>query len=300
MGRNVSINKISAREGEGVYQVSTKDVAEYHDRGYWISPKLIDDAQIKRLRTGLERIFRGDIDGDGWPYENELAKLPDDPHAVRMLTNGWWINQQVRNLVLGSKLGRVAAALMQIPAIRLWHDQVVWKPPIGNVATNAGNIGWHQDYAYWNCTSTTNMITAWVALQDTDLTNGGMRTLVGSHRCGLVEEADTFFDQDLDALAHRFAQHVGDRWIDEPCVLKAGQVSFHHPLCFHGSGPNTSDQPRLCVIAHYMPADCAYKSGRRFHRNIRFLGPYPRDGQVFENETFFHWSTSRSTCHTGN
>jgi ectoine hydroxylase-related dioxygenase (phytanoyl-CoA dioxygenase family) len=268
-------------------QVPREDVAAYRDRGYWISPKLFSDEQIDRLRRAFERMFHGDFDGDGWSYEDEFAKLPDDPQAVRKLTNGWWINHEVRDLVLGPQLGRVAAALMQTDAIRLWHDQVVWKPPAGGTQTKAGNIGWHQDYAYWNCTTTTNMITAWVALQDTDLANGGMRTLAGSHRSGLLEDADTFYEQDLDALAQRFAVHVGGRWVDEPCLLKAGQVSFHHPLCFHGSGPNTSRRPRLAVIAHYMPADCGYKAGRRYHRNIRFLGPCPRDGQPFDDDTYF-------------
>ncbi len=235
----------------------------------------------------MERMFGGDYDGDGCAYDNESVGLSDDTHALRKLTNGWWINDDVRDLVLGPDLGRVAAALMVVDRLRLWHDQVVWKPPTAGADPNAGNVGWHQDYAYWDCTDTTNMLTAWVALQDTDLDNGGMRTLVGSHACGLVKEADTFYDQDLDALAARFADRVGDRWIDEPCVLKAGQVSFHHPLCFHGSGANGSDQPRLSVIAHYMPDGCAYRAGRRYHRNMRYLGPRPRDGQPFNDDTFF-------------
>ena len=79
---------------------------------------------------------------------------------MRKLTNGWWINDAVRSLVLGPELGRVSAGLMQVERIRLWHDQVVWKPPtVGGDDPHAGNIGWHQDYAYWNCTDTTKQST---------------------------------------------------------------------------------------------------------------------------------------------
>ena len=268
--------------------VTPANLAAYRERGYWISPKLIDNARISRLRKAMERMFAGDYDGDGCSYDNESEEMAQDPHALRKMTNGWWINDEVRALVLGPELGRVAAALMEVDRIRLWHDQVVWKPPtLGGDDANAGNVGWHQDYAYWNCTDSTNMLTAWLALQDTDLDNGGMRTLVGAHACGLVEEADTFYEQDLDALADRFAGRVKERWIDEPCILRAGQVSFHHPLCFHGSGPNKTNAPRLSVIGHYMPDGCAYKAGRRYHRNMRFLGPRPRDGQPFDDDTYF-------------
>lgn len=270
------------------HTLTPADLAVYHERGYWISPKLIGNDQIQRLRRAMDRMFLGDYDGDGCAYDNESSVVSDDPHALRKLTNGWWVNDEVRALVLGRELGGVAAALMQVDAVRLWHDQVVWKPPAaGGHDPNAGNVGWHQDYAYWDCTDTTNMLTAWLALQDTDLDNGGMRTLVSSHRCGLVEDADTFYDQDLDALAMRFSDRIGARWVDEPCILKAGQVSFHHPFCFHGSGPNASDHARLSIIAHYMPDGCAYKAGRRYHRNMRFLGPRPRDRQPFDDETYF-------------
>ena len=73
------------------------------------------------------------------------------------------------------------------------------------------NVGWHQDYGYWKASSTTNMITAWVALQDTDLSNGGMRTIVGSHKWGLVEGSDTFGERDLEQLAGKYRAKGGGR-----------------------------------------------------------------------------------------
>ena len=82
--------------------------------------------------------------------------------------------------VTSTLLGKIGCALMKTPACRLWHDQVIEKPGSGsNVETrDFGNVGWHQDYAYWQVSDTTNMVTAWVALQDTTLTNGAMMTLV--------------------------------------------------------------------------------------------------------------------------
>ena len=83
------------------------------------------------------------------------------------------------------------------------------------------------------------MCTAWTDLQDTDLQNGGMRSIVGSHKWGLLEDSNTFGHKDLDGLQARFAnQKISGDWIDEPCIMQAGQVSFHHALTLHDSGPN--------------------------------------------------------------
>ena len=76
---------------------------------------------------------------------------------------------------------------------------------------------------------------AWVALQDTDLGNGAMRTIVGSHRWGLLEDSANFGRTDLEGLQARLsAQEMSGAWIDEPCVLREGEVSFHHCLTLHG------------------------------------------------------------------
>jgi ectoine hydroxylase-related dioxygenase (phytanoyl-CoA dioxygenase family) len=176
---------------------------------------------------------------------------------------------------------------MKVDGVRLWSDQVIIKPgTVDGQATLAGNVGWHQDYAYWRIPSTTNMITAWIALQDTDLGNGGMRTLVGSHRWGQFKDSDTFFDQDLDALREKFSAKIDAEWIDEPCILKAGQASFHHALCFHGSGENQTGKPRLSVVGHYMPDGTTFQPTEKVTTQLRMLGPRPRPGQPIAGDCF--------------
>lgn len=256
-------------------------VEEYWQRGYWISPPLFDEAQIAVLREAHERLWQGDYDS-ATPSQYGIAKVDLGTAALRQQCNAFWLNRAIRDAVTSPVVGAVAARLMRVPSVRLWHDQAIYKPGTGAAnATQAGNVGWHQDYGFWQCASTTNMCTAWIALQDTDLRNGGMRTVVGSHNWGLIEDSDTFGNRDLEALAARFAAQGGSPWRDEPCVLKAGQASFHHALAFHGSGPNSSDAPRLSVVAHLMPGDTAYRAGRQWHPNMVLLGPDAADGQPF-------------------
>ena len=261
-------------------------LAEYWERGYWISPKIFNDEQIARLRRAQERMWANDFDHPDIQPQYGLHTTDVNTPKLRQQLNGFWLNDEVRQAVTAPIIGKIAARLMKTSSVYLWHDQVLYKPgTAGQPATNVANVGWHQDYGYWKASSTTNMITAWVALQDTDLSNGGMRTIVGSHKWGLIEGSNTFGERDLEALSKTYSDKGGGPWIDEPCILKAGQASFHHSLTFHGSGPNTSDQPRLCVIAHMFPGGTAYRpAGNQWHPNVVFLGPNAYDGQPFQGD----------------
>lgn len=260
----------------------TREDKERFDRdGYWISPKLLDDEQIERLRHAHERIWNLDYDGDGYPLNPYIPS--EDPTKLQRINNGWWVNDEVRSVVTDPLIGELAADLLETDEIRLWHDQVICKPGIGDVESNSGNVGWHQDYGYWQTCSTSNMITVWIALQDTDLSNGGMMTILGSHKWGLIPESNTFGAQNMDDLKKRFSQ---DRdWIEEPCILKAGEASFHHALTFHGSGINATNQSRLSIVAHLMPGGTSYNRAH-WHPNVRLLGPRAQHGQRFDSEYF--------------
>lgn len=256
-------------------------VDEYAERGYWRSPKLLDDAAISRLRAAHDRLWAGEFDRP-IPSQYGPPKPQAHPGDLRQLCNAFWLSDAIREIVTSPVIGAIAARLMKVESVRLWHDQAVFKPGAeGLPAGGKPSVGWHQDLGYWRCTSTSNMCTAWIALQDTDLTNGGMRTIVGSHRWGLLPESNKFWSQALDDDAARFAAIAKGPWVDEPCTLRAGEVSFHHALTFHGSGPNLTSQPRLCVIAHMMPGDTTYRPGPLGHPNLVFLGPDAREGQPF-------------------
>ncbi|MFD2613401.1 phytanoyl-CoA dioxygenase family protein [Paenibacillus gansuensis] len=269
-------------QADRTYQIKEQDRQKFDRDGYWISPKLISDEQIAKLREAHERLWSGDYDGDG--YTMNHFRLSSNPDALRKIDNGWWVNDEVHRVVTDPFIGELAADLLGTDEIRLWHDQVIYKPGIGDKASADGNVGWHQDYGYWQCSNNPNMITVWIALQDTDLTNGGMMTILGSHKWGLIPDSDSFFNQDMEQLKEKYS--AGHEWVEEPCILKAGQASFHHGLTFHGSGANKTHDPRLSIVAHLMPGGTAYRAGVQRHDNVRLLGPRPKDGQLFTGEYF--------------
>jgi ectoine hydroxylase-related dioxygenase (phytanoyl-CoA dioxygenase family) len=103
-------------------------------------------------------------------------------------------------------------------------------------------------------------VTAWVAVDDADISNGAFPYVPGSH-CrgeleheivpieGLEEEAIT----EISTIqANAFDPRTATLAYNE---LPAGHVSFHHDLLIHGSGPNTSTRRRAGVSIHYARTD---------------------------------------------
>ena len=173
---------------------------------------------------------------------------------------------------------------MRAASIRLWHDQLLYKPGQSG-AKESANVGWHQDYFYWQAASAPSLLTAWVAFDDVDEANGCMHVIPGSHTWGLLENND-FFAQDLAAQQASLRAPDGTPATTVPLIMKAGQVSFHHALTLHGSGPNTTDKPRRSLAVHLMTGDTRYRadSSGEGHMNVGLLGG--DDGDIFEGDAF--------------
>ena len=278
---------------DDVDQIVTEPViTEYWERGYWVAPQLFSAGQVQRLRHAHERLWSGQHD---YPIPSIYGAVTGDPNspAVRQQVDAFWLNAEMRAAILSPLIGKIAARLMQVDSVRLWHDQALYKPgTAGQERTDLGNVGWHQDYGFWRSCSTTNMCSAWVALQDTDVPIGAMRMVIGSHKWGVIEGSGND-KKEMEKYAEHFARLGGGEWSEAPVILKAGQVSFHHALTFHGSGPNVTDQPRLCVISHMMPGDTVYRAGYPPHANLALLGPNYYDGQPFDSDFFpLMWSAT--------
>jgi ectoine hydroxylase-related dioxygenase (phytanoyl-CoA dioxygenase family) len=220
--------------------------AAYDHDGYWIAPVLFDEREVATFLAATQRVVEGDHRGDRAP----VLALPLEPGPLdlRKIDDAWWADPDLAALATDARLGEIAAALLGADTVRLWQDQLLYKPPGGPSETT---IGWHQDWASWSTVASHGaFVTAWVAFDDVDVSNGAMQMLRGSHEWGLLPGASDFFGTDREAQLGRLG---GDRAIDPRTVtLAAGQVSFHHPLTFHGSGPNTSDRMRRSLAIHFV------------------------------------------------
>jgi len=233
---------------------NSADVEFFRANGYWKSKKVLDDAFLERLRKAMDDVYAGVYDTGREPWMG-YWKPNGNPLAVRKTDQSHWASKTIRELVVNETIGAMAARLSGKPGIKLWHDQLLYKPGQGANAKAGGNVGWHQDRNYWQCTDDT-LLTAWVAFDDATPENGCMQMVPGSHKWGLIK--GDFFSQDLEAMKRRIEGESGHRFETTYVPLKAGEVSFHHCLTIHGSGPNSTDRPRRSLVLHLMPSDARY------------------------------------------
>lgn len=165
------------------------------------------------------------------------------------------------NRLFGHLLHPWIAELVSHPAILdavralIGPNVLVWVSEFNTKAAMTENFfSWHQDLYHWQHQygdpRQIPMLTAWLALTPSDETNGGMQVVEGSHR-ELVPHESKPSDHNLLTRAQTVQVEVADS--DAVMVnLAAGEFSLHHPMLFHASPANTSDQPRTGLVIRYM------------------------------------------------
>ena len=269
--------------------ITDADKAFYGQHGYWISAPIFEACEVAEMRTAVLDTLDGKRDFDSMVFYQSPGNLQwmrehyegKDSPRLRNLENAWWVNKVFRHVVTNPVIGRMAALLTQEREVRLVHDQALLKPAQPRGADTAiGNVGWHQDAPFFAGIDVPRIITAWIALQDTDERNGTLRFLDGSSKLRADEDALGFFEADLAGRPPKTETRV-----ESVVNIPAGAVSFHDGLTFHASGPNYSEAPRLSIALNMM-AGPAYFNPELRMRNPdanRFLcaqlGPFAEKGQ---------------------
>lgn len=256
------------------------DIAFYKEQGYWLSPKLFSDNELEEFREHHRNVVAGEYETNRPPLSREPQ--PGDISRLVQVNNAYWTDATIARLVLDTRIGRIAARLAGVQGIRLWHDQLLYKPPQSGAA---GNIGWHQDQGYWQCLDSAAALTAWVALADVDEENGCMEFVPGSHKWGLLGE-DHFYQQDVDAQIKRIEAKTGQTFRTAPGLLPAGCVSFHHNLTIHGSRANVSNHPRLSIAIHMISDGARYRAGTSSDNHTSNTLRQPRHGDFYAGPYF--------------
>lgn len=185
----------------------------------------------------------------------------------------------------GSGLGRRAAQLLGCASVRLWYTQLIAKYPVSaQSAISAGTVGWHQDYAYWQCCYPADLLTAWIPLQAVNRDSGSLMVLTGSHLLRAKEPLKGF-NKEIDYAEHLRESGGAHRVSEEFIELELGQLSYHHCMTLHSSPPNRTGSPRLAFVVHLMDAEVRLRSGKPCHHSLESLWPgglrvttFPGDG----------------------
>jgi ectoine hydroxylase-related dioxygenase (phytanoyl-CoA dioxygenase family) len=248
-----------------------EDVETYRRDGFVVARGLVPAELLDAAERGMERFYAGDTDApfpgrtryDDWDWSPEHGDgLRKNDYTSRMVT-------ELAGLVQWPGISAFAASLAGADEVRLWHDQLLYKP--GGLPDASGNVGWHTDRQYWRSCSSQQMLTCWVPFHDCDERVGGVTFVAGSHRWADQDGLDFF----VPDLVEQEASFVGD---GQPIrkvvpVLRRGDATFHHSRTVHGSGPNRTDRPRRSMAIHLQPGDNRHvaavdPTGRpAYHRN---------------------------------
>ena len=164
--------------------------------------------------------------------------------AFLQVTNLWRESEVVRRLVHASRLARIAAELLGVNGVRLYHDQALYKE------TGGGITPWHADQYYWPF-STDRCCTVWIPLQDTPLEMGPLGFAVGSHRFEYGRDL-----QISDESEARMQAAIAEQGFEVSMApYELGDATFHLGWTFHRANPNRTDIPRRAMTVIYVDAD---------------------------------------------
>ena len=225
--------------------LTKNQIDHYRNKGYISSICALTSSEAKEIREEIEKIEKkwpGALDGINRNYV----------HLISPILNKVCLNKNILDAV-ESIIGKN----ILICGTTLFIKEKKEK----------GFVSFHQDAKYIGL-EPHNWVTVWLAVTDTNENNGCMRMLPGSHKENLKFHEEKF---DKNNLLTR-GQTIKDVSLDktDPIVLKAGEISLHHPLIVHGSGLNNSDDRRIgFVIQSYIGTNVNQVIGKMYVQKAR-------------------------------
>lgn len=220
------------------YTVSEAQIAQYRRHGHILLRGVCSADEVAAYRPlFLEAV--GSRAKDAPP----LAERDTYGKAFLQIMNLWREDERLRRFVFARRFAKIAAELMGVDAVRLYHDQALYKEGGG------GYTPWHQDQHYWPLDTDTT-VTMWMPLVDVDESMGTMHFASGSHTVGYLGDlpiSDTS-QAELDAFVRAKGYPIVNHG-----AMKAGDATFHSGWVLHGAPANRSTRTREVMTVIYFP-----------------------------------------------
>jgi ectoine hydroxylase-related dioxygenase (phytanoyl-CoA dioxygenase family) len=243
-----------------MFRMLTNEQIEQFDRdGYIKGDVILGDEEVDRLREELDLVIEGKTVKKPVLNRNLLAGKSEygmeisAKQTVVQIVNIWMASDLFYQHAANRKLCEEVAQLCRTDTLRIWHDQIQYKPPVVG-----GPTGWHQDHPAWPIIQPADLVSAWVALDDAVIENGCMWMVPGSHKWGNNKRQ---IGSTADFKPYHKEPHLlpeGAKVEAVPLEIKKGQVGYHHCLTWHGSPHNRSQMKRRAIAVHYAPGHIRY------------------------------------------
>ena len=219
------------------YPLAEEQIAHYREHGYVKLKGVLTPEVLAHYGSEITRLVK-QLNTMHVPMEERTTYNK----AFLQVPNLWTHSELVREFAFSPRLARIAAELMGVSGVRMYHDQALYKEPGGGVTP------WHADQFYWPVGSD-KTVTAWIPLTALPREMGPLAFSPDTHRMS--------FGRDLE-ISDESERKLGDVLRDNPLddtPFDLGEVSFHSGWLFHRAGANTSEKPREVMTIIYMEED---------------------------------------------
>lgn len=224
-------------EYDEILHVASQDQDYFKQNGHVLLRNVMSSGQAVSFRNTLEgAVTRLNTEHRALHERDTYGK------AFLQIMNIWRSDAEVAKFVFAKRFAHIAAQLLGVDNVRLYHDQALFKEPGG------GPTPWHQDQYYWPI-DTPKTVTMWMPLVDVKDGMGMLTFASKSHEKGRV------FNKEIsDESEHLYAGYVRDNNypISRPEFMQAGDATWHYGYTIHNAPGNESDQMRAVMTIIYM------------------------------------------------
>ena len=270
MDTKTELNPKIEADLNGEFKLTDAQIKQFQDQGFIklkqvLSPATIEhfnevvSREVDRLNTQTKAM------GDRTTYEK----------AFLQIMNVWTKSDEVKEFAFSKKLAKIAADLMGVDGVRMYHDQALYKEPGGGITP------WHADQYYWPV-DTDNTVTVWIPLQETPKEMGPLQFSSSSHKYAVGRNLE-ISDESEKKINKELLDH-GLPLVDEAFDL--GEVSYHYGWTFHRAGANSTAAPRrVMTIIYLADGSRLVEPKSQAHRNdIERWMPGQAVGEVVDTE----------------
>lgn len=262
-------------------ELSQEQIEQFRRDGFLIVDKLIEREQADAIVQRYEPIFREGQYQTG--IKPDEVNLPTgEPPYTHQICNAWKSDLTVARHVLSEQLGLLCAQLGGWRGSRLMIDNLLWKPVGGR------SIGFHQDSMYSLWINKPELVSCWLALDDTSAEGGTLVYIRGSHQWGEAKPIMQFHGPEDDLKEVREWADANDLELElVPVVVPKGGCAFHDGWTWHGSRVNRADVPRRALAAHFFQSDIEFNPDKMAVGNGPIYGKYKKFGSNEVDEAYF-------------
>ena len=213
---------------------------DFAANGFAVLEGAFSEAEIAKISDEIDRIVDGRV---SYIPERDIIYEPDSqPRRVRNAFRLHLYHPPFLDVAKHPALRDAMSRLLDDP-LYLYGSQLFAKP--ARVGTE---VPLHQDMPYWPF-EPYEMISAWIALDDSTLQNGCVRYVAGSHKLGMLPHVPSgVAGNSLGVAPNEELAALPEVAVE----ARRGSCILHHCLTAHRSEPNRSDLPRRGLIYVYM------------------------------------------------